>query len=233
MPGWYSENPTMRRSIAPILFLSLTLTLAAAPDPARIRVPHADAPKIDGKVDRKEWRISTRVQLTRNQGYAMLMHDEEYLYVALVGTNPGIGSLCIRSGKGVRVLHASAALGTAAFELDENGKWKMTRGFNWSNREVSDVRVATAERNTMLSKSNWFANTSATASREREYQLKIGNAKELAMVLAFVTYTPKEQKVNYWPERILDDCGDVELASGYTDREYKFEPDTWGTIILE
>lgn len=222
----------MRRTIASIvLSLSLTLTLSAA-DLTRVHVPQAATPKIDGKVDRKEWRISTRVMLTRNQGYALLMHDSEYLYVALVGVNPGIGSLCLRARNGVRVLHASSALGTAAFEPD-NGKWKMTRGFNWTNRTVEDLQVAEQERDATLAKSNWFANTSPAAAREREYQIRLGNQTEMSMVLSFVTFTRKEQKSYYWPERILDDCGDVELGSGFTDRDYTFDPDTWGTIIID
>jgi hypothetical protein len=219
------------RPIALIAALAATLALSAADAP--IRVPRTSKPPvIDGKVNAAEWKSATRIPLGHNDGQAMLIHDGTFLYVALVGAKPGIGSLCVRGRTGVRILHASAALGTAAFE-PENGKWKMTRGFTWTNRDTGDSEAAMADRKKMLTTEGWFANTSAAVTTEREFQIPVRGQKEVPLVLNFVSYTPEEQKVYYWPPTIEDDCADVELASGFTAREYTFDPTKWGVVTLE
>jgi hypothetical protein len=222
----------MRRPIALITALTLSLTLSAA-EPARIGVPHVGTPpKIDGTLDPKEWSGATRVPLAANMGHALLMHDGGYLYVALVGAKPGIGSICARGRTGVRVLHASAALGTAAFE-PEKGKWKMTRGFTWTNRDTGASPAAMEDRKKFLASDGWFANTSRTAMTEREYQIPVGTQREVPIVLGFFTFTPEEQRLAYWPDTVEDDCADPELASGFTEREYRFDPSKWGVAVLQ
>ncbi|HYC58904.1 MAG TPA: hypothetical protein VEK79_04990 [Thermoanaerobaculia bacterium] len=221
----------MRRLIALISLSLLSLSLFAAE--SRIGVPHVGSPpKVDGTILPLEWRGAARVPLADNMGHAMLMHDGNFLYVALVGAKPGIGSVCARGRTGVRVLHASAALGTAAFE-PEKGKWRMTRGFTWSNRDTGSSPEATADRQKFLSTDGWFANTSHAAAPQREYQIPIRGQREVPIVLGFLSFTPEEQKFYYWPSDLEDDCADPGLASGFTDREFKFDPSKWGVLELQ
>jgi hypothetical protein len=223
----------MHRSIALLTALSLSLLLSADEVENRIGVPRvSDAPVIDGKVSQKEWRAASRVVLGSNQGHALLMHDGNYLYIGLVGSRAGIGSVCMRGKTGVRVLHASAALGTAAFE-QENKKWRLTRGFTWTNRDTGDSPAALEERKKMLSTDGWFANTSAAAAPEREYQVPIRGHKEVPIVIGFMSFTPEQEKFFYWPGSVEDDCAEAQLARGFTDREYTFNPDDWGVAVLE
>lgn len=223
----------MHRSIALFVSLSAALSLFAADAPARISVPRVNkAPVIDGKVNDAEWKQAARVALGNNQGQALLMHDGSFLYVGLIGAKPGIGSLCVRGRTGVRILHASAALGTAAFE-PEKGKWRMTRSFTWTNRDTGPSEAAIADRKKMLSTEGWFASTSATAMPEREFQIPVRGQKEVPLVLGFVTYTPEEQKLYFWPATNEDDCSDVELSSGFTGRDFTFDPDKWGVATLD
>lgn len=223
----------MRRSIALIATLSLSVSLFAADTRNRVSVPRvSDVPVIDGTMGPNEWRGATRIALSYNQGHAMLLQDGNYLYVAIVGAKPGIGSLCVRGKTGVRVLHASAALGTAAFEL-EKGKWTLTRGFTWTNRDTGDSPAAMDDRKKMLSTDGWFANTSRAAMKEREYQIPIRGQKEVALTLGFYAFTPEEQRLYHWPIELEDDCADPELAGGATDREYTFDPSKWGVLVME
>lgn len=223
----------MRRSIALTAAITLCVTLFAADDPNRIAVPRiSTAPTIDGTINRMEWKGAVRVPLSGNQGYALLTHDGNFLYVGLVGAKPGVASLCTRGKSGVRVFHASAALGTAAF-LQEKGKWRMTRGFTWTNRDTGKSEAAIADRNKTLATTAWFANTSPTATVEREYQISVRGLREVPLTITFFTYTPEEQKLHYWPASLEDDCADSELAGGFTDREYTFDPSKWGLLVLQ
>jgi hypothetical protein len=222
----------MRNATALLFSLLVSFSLFAATPTQRVEVPSTGkAPVIDGKITSLEWKGAAHVSLGKN-GYALLLHDENFLYVGLVSAKPGVGSLCVQGRTGVRVLHASAALGTAAYE-EENGKWRMTRGFTFTNRDTGNSPEALADRKKMLSTEGWFANTSVTAMPEREYQIPARGKKEMPLVLSFVTYTPDEQKVFYWPATIADDCGDVELTSGFTEREYSFDPKRWGVAVLK
>lgn len=223
----------MHRSISLLAAFSFSLLLSAQEAENRVTVPRvADAPVIDGKVSAREWRAAARVVLGNNQGHALLMHDGNYLYIGLVGGRAGIGSICMQGKTGVRVLHASAALGTAAFE-QENKKWRMTRGFTWTNRETANKEAAAEERKKMLSTDGWFANTSTTAQPEREYQVPIRGHKEVPIVLGFMSFTPEQEKFFYWPGTVEDDCAEGQLARGFTDREYTFDPRNWGVAVLE
>lgn len=222
----------MCRSIALIAAISLSVTLFAADAKNRVEVPRTSTPPvIDGTVNRKEWRAAVRVPLSQNQGYALLTHDGNFLYVGLVGPKPGIASVCTRGKSGVRVFHASAALGTAAF-VQEKAKWRMTRAFTWTNRDTGKSPAAIAARNKTLATEAWFANTSPASTAEREYQISVRGLREVPLTITFFTYTPEEQKLHYWPASLEDDCADSELVGGFTDREYTFDPSKWGLLVL-
>lgn len=223
----------MHRSIALIAALSLSFAVFAADPLGRVTVPRVKQPPVvDGKVNPVEWKSATHVSLTEGGGEALLLHDGNYLYVGIIGFLPGIGSVCVPGKSGIRVLHASAALGTAAFE-QQDGKWRLTRPFTWTNRDTGTSPEAMADRQKFLSTSAWFANTSPNAQVMREYQIPARGQAEVPLVIGFFTYTKAKQTVNYWPPSIEDDCVDHELAGGYTDREFTFDPSKWGVAVLK
>jgi hypothetical protein len=223
----------MHRPITLILTLSLSIAISAADSLTRVVAPRvAKAPVIDGKVNPVEWKAATHISLSEGQGEALLMHDGNYLYVGIIGYRPGVGSLCVRGRTGIRVLHASAALGTAAFEPEE-GKWRLTRPFTWTNRDTGKSPEAMADREKFLTTSGWFANTSPMATLMREYQVPARNQTEVPLVISFYTYTPEQQKLGYWPPTMEDDCVDAELVGGFTDRDYAFDPAKWGIVVLK
>jgi len=222
----------MHRSIALILAFSFSLALFAA-DPVRIVVNRvAKPPVVDGKVNPVEWKGAKHVMLSEGQGEALLVHDGNYLYVGIVGFRPGIGSLCTTGKNGIFVLHASAALGTAAFEQTD-GKWRLTHPFAWTNRDTGKSAEAMADREKFLNAKGWFANSSPTAQLMREYQLPIRGKEEVPLTISFYTYTQDQQLLGYWPANLEDDCADAELAGGFTDREFTFDPSKWAVVVLQ
>ena len=219
----------MKRALV-LLFLSLPLFA----DPTRAVVPRVKtAPKIDGRVTPTEWKGSTNLALSENEGEIRLLHDDNYLYVGIVAMKTGLASVCVPGKTGVRVLHASAALGTAAFEQEE-GKWKLTRGFLWTNRDTGDSAEAMADREKFIKTSGWFANTHPGVMMTRELQIPIRrDQKELPIVIGFHIFNNDEAKYTYWPANIEDGCADAELAAGNTAHELTFDPSTWGVIELQ
>lgn len=220
----------MRPQVPLLLALSLSFSALAAP---RVQVPRvATTPKIDGAAGTKEWKDAIRIPLG-SEGRAMLQHNGTYLFIALVGRRNGIGSLCTMKGKEVHVLHASAALGTAAYALD--GKvWKNTRTFEWTNRDTGPSPAAMEDRKKFLGAEGWFANTRPDASVQREFQIRIDGRGEIPLALGFLSMPQKGTfELVTWPERVDDSCGETELAAGNAEGDYVFDPkEEWGVAEI-
>jgi hypothetical protein len=222
----------MARSLAALVLL-LASTVHAAGKPRRIEVPRTSKPPvIDGKVNTTEWTKAARVPLM-DGGHALLLHSSTYLYVAFVGRKAGIGSVCTITSDGVRVLHASSGLGTALFA--KNGaKWDLAQGFTFTNRDTGPSPAAKKERNDFLAKEGWFANTNPAGLPQREFQIRLDDRSEIPIVLSFMTFVkPQVYDLDVWPEGVVDGCAELDLAGGWTDREYTFAPETWGLAVLQ
>lgn len=202
--------------------LLLMAVLAVPMFGQRIEVPRAAAPVVDGTIGAEEWKSATRITL-RGGGEALLQHDGTFLFVAFAVPRNGIGSICSGDASSIRILHASAALGTAQFEGG-----KRTRDFTWTNRDTSDA----AARDRFLAAEHWFANATPRGSQEREYQIRV-TAKEFPLALAFMSFAPNEERaMHVWPEKLADACASADLASGDTNKEYVFDPKQWAVISL-
>lgn len=199
----------------PTLLLALTLS-----------IPRAAAPTIDGTINAAEWKSATRVALT-NGGEAFLLHDGKFLYVAIRSPQAGIGSLCIASKADVRILHASAALGTAIFRDDVR-----TRDFTWTNRDTGTSEKAMTERKRFLETEGWFANSTPRATREREYQIRMNGAKELPLTIAFLSFEGNQRQLHVWPPSLSDSCASTDLAAGHSDASHTFDTSQWAVVAL-
>jgi hypothetical protein len=223
----------MAPSLATLVLL-LATAVHAADKPPRIEVPRASkTPVIDGKVNTTEWTRAARVPLM-DGGHALLLHTSNYLYVAMVSRRAGVGSVCTTTtANRVRVLHSSAALGTAFFTKDA-AKWTLAQGFTFTNRDTGNTPAAKKERSDFLSKEGWFANTDPKGLVQREFQIRLDDRSELPIVLSYMTFVkPKVYDLDVWPETVVDGCAELDLAGGWTDREYTFSPETWGVAVLQ
>ncbi|HEX8619778.1 MAG TPA: hypothetical protein VF911_19505 [Thermoanaerobaculia bacterium] len=223
----------MVRSLAALVLLFASAA-HAAPKPARIDVPRATkAPSIDGKVSSAEWMNAARVPLMTD-GHALLLHDGTYLYVAFVGRRGGVASVCTMGPNDrVRVLHASSQLGTALFEKAVP-KWKLTQGFNFTDADSGPSPQARQQRKAYLAKEGWLANTAFPGLLQREFQIRLGNRTEMPIVLSLMSWITREEfDLDVWPESVVDGCAELDLAGGWTDREYTFAPETWGLAVMQ
>jgi hypothetical protein len=224
----------MTRFLAAIVLLAATAA-HAAPKPGRIDVPRAEKKiAIDGKVTSAEWTKAARVPLM-DGGQALLLHDGTYLYVGMVGLRGGVGSICtMNKQQQVRVLHASAGLGTALYDR-KDGKWALTQGFTFESREnMTPTKASVAERRDYLKKEGWFANTHIEGQLQREFQIRLDGRTEVPIVLSFMSWITREKfDLDVWPGTVVDGCAELDLAGGWTDREYTFAPETWGIAALQ
>ena len=73
----------------------------------------------------------------------------------------------------VRILHASAALGTAIYQQGTDS-WEQTRAFDWKCRGSSNSEAAVAARAAYLQDERWVAGISLMGTpNELEYQIEL------------------------------------------------------------
>lgn len=229
----------MTRSLIALLLLLAPSAVYAAdtttpPAPERILVPRATkSPRVDGKLGKTEWKDAVQVALA-DGGQASLLHDGKYLYIAMVGKKPGTASVCMRGEKRLFILHASSGLGTVTYQ-PKDGKWFTPRGFYFTNRDTSDSQTGIKDRKFFLSERHWFANTyPEIAGLEREYQIALRGRREMQLVLSFMSFVGEDElDIDAWPSNVVDGCVELDLVRGFVaDRQFDFQPDTWGVVVM-
>jgi hypothetical protein len=230
----------MTRTLIALLLLlapfavSAAETTTTAPAAERILVPRATkSPRVDGKFGKNEWSEAIKVALA-DGGQASLIHDGKYLYIAMVGKKPGTTNVCARWEKNVFLLHASSGLGTLMY-AQKDGKWTTPRGFYFTNRDTTDSQTGIKDRKAFLSHHNWFANTyPQIAGLEREYQIALKGKRELQLVLSFMSFVGEDElDLDAWPSTVVDGCVELDLVRGFVvDREFTFQPETWGVVVM-
>jgi hypothetical protein len=193
------------------------------------------APVIDGVLLPGEW--DTAVVETLSDGSELLLvEDGDYLYLGVRSvTEEMIGAnVFIAEGQQVRILHTSAALGTAVYQ--QNGSiWQQTQDFNWQCRNTSDSAVAQAERAAYLQENGWLAaNSRMGTPNELEYQIALSGPSPSdtlppIAVSVFRSSAPDERVV--WPLALDDDT--IRPNPGGLPSEMHFSPENWATGKLE
>jgi hypothetical protein len=220
----------VRSALAWCVLLSLPAISFAAAGP--VRVPLAKAPVVDGTIAPGEWDRA-RVEKLAGGGEVLLQHDGEYLYVAVRVKGNGIGSLCVPHGaKGVAVLHASAAIDAAWYEVNGTD-WRPTKPFDFKVRDTGASPEAMKQRAAFLAEQGWFANTSQRGSSEREFQIawKLGDARGLPLAVTYLTFP--DEKLSVWPAGLDDASANPTLVAGYLPEPARFDLSKWALVTPE
>ena len=95
-------------------------------------------PVIDGIISSGEWE-DARADNFFDDSKVFLMQSEDYWYIGIRADTPDmiVVNIFIARGNEIKILHASAALGTASYQRDEDA-WLLTQEFSWSCRDTSD-----------------------------------------------------------------------------------------------
>ena len=155
-----------------------------------------------------------------------LMQNDGYLFVGIASRTMGYGSICLASENAVSLLHASAALGTAVYEKDDQG-WQRTRQFSYCCRETSPG----PQQDEHLQEEGWLASIGYMGiPGEMEYQILM---PEGGLTMGVVHQTGRSvTEALRWPETLDDDCLGVVGISDDPPERLEFFPETWPLFVL-
>jgi formylglycine-generating enzyme required for sulfatase activity len=198
-----------------------------APDP--IMVPVGNLPSIDGVISPGEWE-QARIEFFADGSELLLMYTGEYLYLGIRADTPEriAGNILIQQNDEVKILHSSAALGTAIYEQGD-AAWQQTQDFAWCCRETNDSDTARAARANFLEQDGWVAANSRTGTPEElEYQIRI--MEDTLRLAINILYTSNTDEKIPWPADLGDDS--VMPTPGGLPETLNLSPEQWGTLII-
>ena len=210
-----------------LLFILLTacgLTAAATEPP--LYVPLGRAAVIDGTMDEQEWADALRVELPRSVTLR-LKHDGTFLYIGIRAATLGlfVGNLCIIDDVSLRILHSSAALGTAVYRWTGTG-WTLAENFVWQCRSRGFSQAAVRDRQSFLDQEGWLASISYVGvAEEMEYQVSVSEASLLAWI---VLLPGSGAPLLNWPE-----IPDQDVFPGPIPDQASIGLGAWARLILE
>jgi hypothetical protein len=224
-----TENKMMLTRTTLALTTLLVLAGTGSAEVSAAKIPVGKPPTLDGSLAPEEWKDALRVGLTP-EGEALLLQDEEALYVGLRVEPNCLPSLALSRGGKILVLHASASLGTAVYERSGEG-WKATRTFAWRCR---DGQTSGAEKARFLADEGWFATTIGVGRKgEAEFRIerRLLTGKSPALALVACRLRRGAPTACVWPQTLSDGTADQALLFGRTP-DLDFDPETWGRLDL-
>jgi hypothetical protein len=176
--------------------------------PVRAQPPVASSPMVGG-------------------GQVTLRHDGNDLHVAVTGPRAGLASLCVGDESRVRILHASAAIGEAAYERSAE-RWVLKSKFEFKLRDTRTGPPSEADRTQYLSTMGWVANASRTGDVTRTFTVHLGERIRYLGVTYLATDEP--MALSHWPASMDDGCREMKIAQGYLPDTAQFRPAGWHRI---
>jgi hypothetical protein len=160
----------------------------------------------------------------------LLMYDQGYLYLGIRSNTPEmiVGNIFVNEGEEIRILHTSAALGTAAYQRDAES-WQQTQAFNWRCRRTDKSDAAQAERDAFLQDEGWVSiNSRMGTPNELEYKIQ-GSGEPIRLAANLLRSSAPDVKIA-WPPDLDDDC--IRPTPGGLPAAMQFSTDQWAAIEL-
>jgi len=183
-------------------------------------------PDIDGTIDPGEWSRSDQFSISEDSDL-YLLQEGRTLYLAVSRSRPGLlgANVFVNQGNIVRILHISAALGTAEY-IREGDSWSLTRNFDWQHRTVGNSKAALEERAVYFDREGWSAPNAYTGTPNHlEMQIYLEPETRIAIHL----FQSDTTDPFVWPPGLEDDTGKV-FSNGLTPQLF-LEPDEWYLIL--
>jgi hypothetical protein len=192
---------------------------------------------IDGALSSEEWAGALVDTMSDGSEIFLLYHADD-LYLGLrsatperISANVFLEDVVQNADQGpdqIRILHASAALGTAIYRQDA-ALWHQIQGFDWTCRDSSDSEAAWAERAAHLQDEGWVAaNAWMGTPNELEYRIALPPALPPRRLAVSVMRSSAPDARTIWPLTLDDDC--ARPTPGGMPQTLAFALDGWAII---
>lgn len=185
-------------------------------------------PKLDGQVTPGEWTNAEAHDL-KGCGKVWLLKNKNELYVALTGETNGWAHVYMISHDTVRVLHASAALGDAAY-VKRGDTWQPVKSFAYELRDRIHNDVTIGKQNSYYKSNGWVANNNNSGDgKTLEFRIDLARLGTGPSPMAFIFLSDLKHP-HHFPLGLTDDTVFEELTRGETPARLKFVKETWFSI---
>lgn len=190
-----------------------------------LRVPEGSPIAEDGIMELEEWSGALAVEF--GEGATLrLKHGDGFLFIGLETQEPVVGNVLLQAGDNLRILHSSAALGTAIYERSES-LWQRTRDFIWQCRSRMLTGSAVQQRNAFLEEEGWVASiTYMGEGNHLEYEIASAESIERLALVLLPSSHPAD--IFTWPEELTQD-----LFPGPIRAIATIDPKQWASLNLE
>jgi hypothetical protein len=195
----------------------------------QVVVPLGGEATIDGVLAAQEWADAMSIDL-QDQSQLLLMHAGGYLYLGVRSKPEPVTSICLVQADRVSILHSSAAIGTAVYQLAD-GDWVQSAAFEWCCRETTDSDQALAERRIHLEEQGWIASNGRMGNPE-EVEYKIAMPGDSIRLAVNSIGAPDYESVISWPADLADDCSSPEMLTGPIPEQAGFSLEQWITLTI-
>jgi len=206
----------------------LTETIQIIPTDSILN-PTTGFPEIDGIISPGEWDHASLETFADGSELFILQHSST-VYLAIRSSTPEMiaANVFLQHGDKIKILHTSAALGTAIYQKDDKA-WQQIQDFSWCCRRTGNGDAVRSERAAFLDKEGWVAAISRTGiPNELEFLIDLeGESVQLAVNI-LRSSNPDEKVV--FPVGLDDDCS-IPTPGGLP-TEMDFSPESWLNIAF-
>jgi hypothetical protein len=190
-----------------------------------VQVPQGRPVAVDGVMQPDEWRDALAIEISEGASLRLKLADGS-LFLGLSTQEPVVGNVLVQTGSSIRVMHSSAALGTAVY-TQEGDLWRLVEDFVWQCRGRLLTEAVQEQRATFLAEEGWLASVAYMGEPNHvEYQIAdpfgIGR-----LTLVFLPAANPSDLIT-WPEDVTQD-----ILPGPVPAEAHVVPEQWPRLILE
>lgn len=193
---------------------------------SELAVPFGDAPVIDGKVGDAEWGQATEIAIEPDVRLRV-MHDGARIYLGVSRARPttefGFTCVLIAEPTQVRVLHASAKLGSAIYTQGARGRFQpRSKTYTWRAGDE------------LMAEEGWTATPVSDSNRDQQELAIAYSALGLPdqprpIAIGYFSIMPgsTQPAALVWPAGLDDAVANTQLLGGHNPDDLLFDPARW------
>jgi hypothetical protein len=187
-----------------------------------LEVPRGTAPTIDGTLEPDEWRDAAITSMDDGAELRWLVADG-LLYLGVRRSGIGSVNLAASEGERVRILHSSAALGSAEYHRQGgDGVWRLERDFQWCCRSTGDAESSQL----LFADEGWLASIGYAGERGHvEFRVALPEGD----IRVAVSAVDSDGTVAFWPDHLSAVAR--ESLYGVRHVEEQFETEVWMRVV--